>query len=76
VIKELSENGSANVHSPLCTDPAPAAPEDRFQPLRLQIEKNKTTPNLKPCRRLAEFQKSSSGQYWGEIEGYKTSMGG
>src|SRR5664279_5375613 len=40
VIKELSENGSANVHSPLCTDPAPAAPTDRFQPLRLQIEKN------------------------------------
>jgi hypothetical protein len=37
VIKELSENGSANVHSPLCTDRAPAAPTDRFQPLRLQI---------------------------------------
>src|SRR5215469_12756649 len=38
--------------------------ESRFQPLQLQIEKTKTTPNLKPCSALAEFQKSCSGRSW------------
>jgi hypothetical protein len=62
MIKELSENGSANVHSPLCPDPAPAAPKAVFSLSDFKLKKLKTTPNLKPCSALAEFQKSSSGQ--------------
>jgi len=62
MIKELSENGSARVHSSLCTDSAPAAPKAVFSLSDFKSKKPQTIPNLKPCSALAEFQESSSGQ--------------